>query len=52
MIKESVEDDSKRIIMYADDEGRFKGEALISKYMLCTCPTHTDARQSTREQSQ
>ncbi|KAK4508319.1 hypothetical protein PRZ48_002057 [Zasmidium cellare] len=29
MIKESVEDDSKRIKMYADDEGNFNGEALI-----------------------
>lgn len=38
MIKESVEDDSKRIIMYADEEGSFKGEALISKHLPAYLP--------------
>lgn len=34
VIKESADDDEKRIIMYNDDEGNFKGEALISKFAI------------------
>lgn len=30
LIQESIEDNEKRIKMYYDDEGNFKGEALIS----------------------
>lgn len=40
LIAESVDDDEKRIKLYNDKDGNFKGEALISEspfLKLCLC---------------
>lgn len=33
LIAESVDSNKKRVVMYYDKEGKFKGEALISKFL-------------------
>ena len=41
MIAESADSDKPRIKMYADEQGNFKGDALIGESFstMCICPT-------------